>query len=688
MANAATGTTGQQTVASHTSGPVTTLAVADTGTVSLPAGVAASDCDIARDGQNLVLTSPDGHVFVVEGYFSLPDQPVLHDASGAVLTPRLVNAFAKTAGDVQLAATDQTSDTSPVGEVTETSGNATVTHADGSHEKITAGTKIYEGDIIETDAKGAVNIKFADDSTFAVSENARMSVDDFSYNPSDQHGSTGLSILRGVFMFTSGLVGRENPDAVHLNTPVGSIGIRGTIIGGHIVPDGQSQISVLEGAIVVRNGSGETILSQQFETVHLTGYNAPISNIGTLDATGISQSYNAVRGVSPALFTSIDDAAHDGARANGAPSQGTPDGTPATPDSAPETKQQTAPQDTTPPDATHNQQQGTQPQTAPSLDNTQQTVFQTLQTGSDIDNPLTHGEGVNTPAPQITPVNTLPPPPPVQPFTPPPAPVVEAPPQLTRDTRPPTAPLFVEGGSVAEESHAGTVVGRVGMSSDMPFPVTYTLVNDPDNVFAIDGATGVVTLKGYSGDSEAGMTHHDLIVRVTRNDTNQSAESPLTVNVLPVDETPHFNTGLTAQTASEGGYVVLTPSSVGATDPENAALTYTVTASAKGHIEVSGIAATTFTATQLSGGLVRYVHDGSEPGGASFTLTVSDTTGHTSDARQFSVSINPVNDAPQQVVSDGGTLAENGTIPVTAAQLSWSDPDNLPSAVVYTLTSS
>src|SRR5690606_26234951 len=129
----------------------------------------------------------------------------------------------------------------PVGEVTEASGEATVTHKDGSKEKITVGTQIYEGDIVETDAKGAVNIEFADESTFAVSQNARLAIDDFSFNPDDQSGSTGLSILRGVFMFTSGLVGRENPDAVHLETPVGSIGIRGTIIGGEIGADGRSQ---------------------------------------------------------------------------------------------------------------------------------------------------------------------------------------------------------------------------------------------------------------------------------------------------------------------------------------------------------------------------------------------------------------------------------------------------------------
>ena len=289
----------------------TTLTIPDHGAVHLPAGVDAGSMEMSRDGQNLVLTAPNGDTIVVENYFAAADSPALLSSTGAMLSPALVESFLKTAGDVQVASADEKIDTSPVGEVSEVTGHATVTHADGTKETITNGTKIFEHDIVETDAKGAVNIKFSDESTFAVSQNARMAVDDYSFNAHDQSGSTGISILRGVFMFTSGLIGRENPDSVHLETPVGSIGIRGTIIGGQIHENGQSQISVLEGAIVVHNGTGEQILSSQFETVQLTSFNAPITNVGQLDAQHMTTSYGAVSSVSQELFTSIQDTAHE-----------------------------------------------------------------------------------------------------------------------------------------------------------------------------------------------------------------------------------------------------------------------------------------------------------------------------------------------------------------------------------------
>src|SRR5690606_2307955 len=113
-------------------------------------------------------------------------------------------------------------------------------------------------------------------------DNARLAIDEYVFDPATQSGENNFSVLRGVFVFTSGLIGREDPDDVKIETPVGSIGIRGTTIMGHINPDGDSQITVVEGAIVVTNGQGEQTLSQQFETVKLGGFNDPMGEASVL----------------------------------------------------------------------------------------------------------------------------------------------------------------------------------------------------------------------------------------------------------------------------------------------------------------------------------------------------------------------------------------------------------------------
>lgn len=280
---------------------------ADGGTVHVPGGEFIADAEMSRDGQDLVLEAPDGSVIVIEGYFTTDPAPLIESPDGGVLTPQLVESFARS--PAQFAQTGSMDDESPVGAVDEVSGNATVTHADGTTETLTIGTPIYQGDIIETDAEGAVNIVFIDETSFAVSESARFAIDEYSFDPATESGATNFSVLRGVFVFTSGLIGRDDPDDVQIDTPVGSIGIRGTIIAGKIDPAGESEITVIEGAIVVRNGAAEKTLSLQFETVKLDGFHEDMDEVGVLDAGDVGTKFGSISTVVPSLFSAIGDAA-------------------------------------------------------------------------------------------------------------------------------------------------------------------------------------------------------------------------------------------------------------------------------------------------------------------------------------------------------------------------------------------
>lgn len=294
--------------------------------IELPSGDFIADAKMTRDGDNLVLETPNGETAVIEGYFSAEPCPLLQSADGATLTPNLVEAFSRS--PLEFAANDSASDESPVGAVEEVKGNATVTRADGTVETITIGTPIYQGDIIETDAAGAVNIVFIDETSMAVSENARLAIDEYTFDPSTESGTTNFSVLRGLFVFTSGLIGRDDPDDVSIDTPVGSIGIRGTVIAGEINPSGESNITVLEGAIVVTNGSGETVLSDQFQTVRLGSFSEPMKDLGVLPANDIGTRFNSIGDVNPGLFTTINDAAKEQSTNSQSPTQHTVESSP------------------------------------------------------------------------------------------------------------------------------------------------------------------------------------------------------------------------------------------------------------------------------------------------------------------------------------------------------------------------
>ncbi|NCT40498.1 MAG: FecR domain-containing protein [Alphaproteobacteria bacterium] len=278
-------------------------------TLDLPHDSYVRDADISRDGADLVLNSDHGTI-VVENYFSGIESPILISPSGASLSPQLVNSFA-TSGN-EYAQSTSMNDASPVGAVQEISGNATITRGDGTTEDLSLGSPVYQGDIIETNAGAAVNVAFTDESNFAVSEDTRLAIDEYVFDPSSEGSVQNFSVLKGVFVYTSGLIGRDDPDDVSIDTPVGSIGIRGTIIAGDV---NEGEITVVEGAIVLRDLSGgEMTLASQFETGRFTSTNG-IQNLGQKSATDVVEKFSIVSNVAPNMFSSINDAATENAPA-------------------------------------------------------------------------------------------------------------------------------------------------------------------------------------------------------------------------------------------------------------------------------------------------------------------------------------------------------------------------------------
>ncbi|MBL4804973.1 MAG: FecR domain-containing protein [Alphaproteobacteria bacterium] len=282
----------------------TNILTIDGPTVELPDASYIRDAALERDGMDLVLDGPNGTV-TVEGYFAAESAPDLTADGGLVLTPKLVNSFV--ADGNEYAQSASMNDVSPVGAVDEVNGEATITRTDGSVEKIAMGTHVFQGDVIETSGEGAVNISFIDDTSFAVSNNARLAIDEYVFDPATEAGSQNFSVLKGVFVFTSGLIGRDDPDDVNIDMPSGSIGIRGTIIAG----DADSgEVTVVEGAIVVRDHlDNELTLDERFETAKIDTLLGEIQNLGKLAAKDVSDRFDTVSNVSPTLFSSIEDAA-------------------------------------------------------------------------------------------------------------------------------------------------------------------------------------------------------------------------------------------------------------------------------------------------------------------------------------------------------------------------------------------
>lgn len=111
------------------------------------------------------------------------------------------------------------------------------------------------GDQYVTGAQSQVQVLLRDRSTFTVGSNARMTVDRFVVSES---GGSAVSVARGAFRFASGRTTRSASREA-INTPVGSIGVRGTIVEGVVGPDVLALLRSQPG-VPPFSGNGETML--------------------------------------------------------------------------------------------------------------------------------------------------------------------------------------------------------------------------------------------------------------------------------------------------------------------------------------------------------------------------------------------------------------------------------------------
>ncbi len=305
--------------------------------VMLPGEAFLQDSSMERDGHDLVLTLKSGETVIVEGYFDMAARPDLLSPQGGVLSPALVDSFLSPSHAGEYAQSAQTaSDVSAAGQVTDTVGDVFITRADGTKLAAAKGMMIFQGDVVEADIDSAVNIVFADNSSFAVSEGARLSVDQYIYDSEQKSGSSFFSMLKGAFIYTSGMIGKSDPENVNIDTPVGSIGIRGTVVAGVINEAGQlSEITVIDGAVVVSNGADSYVLDEDFETLQLTGFDAPANNIGTVDADYMTQNYSFDTTVDGFSFYDYSTTPQEDGNDNPAPQNVPQDAAPTDGDQAP-----------------------------------------------------------------------------------------------------------------------------------------------------------------------------------------------------------------------------------------------------------------------------------------------------------------------------------------------------------------
>ena len=88
--------------------------------------------------------------------------------------------------------------------------------------------KIYRGDSLQTGENGALGITFKDNTTLSLGPNSVVIVNEFLFHPSEGKLSIVNRIIKGTAVYLSGVIAKLAPQSVQFQTPVATVGFRGT----------------------------------------------------------------------------------------------------------------------------------------------------------------------------------------------------------------------------------------------------------------------------------------------------------------------------------------------------------------------------------------------------------------------------------------------------------------------------
>jgi hypothetical protein len=140
----------------------------------------------------------------------------------------------------------------PIGKVVVATGSVTIERANAAVVQVSIGGQagqakvgdlVYQGDAVATGADGKVGINFTDGTSFNLSSNARMVLNEFVYDPNSTSNSSLMNLTKGTFTFVAGKVAKTGD--MKIDTPVATMGIRGTTPRIEISDDGTVRFSTL-----------------------------------------------------------------------------------------------------------------------------------------------------------------------------------------------------------------------------------------------------------------------------------------------------------------------------------------------------------------------------------------------------------------------------------------------------------
>jgi hypothetical protein len=166
-----------------------------------------------------------------------------------------------------------------IGDITLSKGNSVIDRKDGEKDiKVEKDLDIFSYDTVKT-GKGQVAIEFLDETRVDITQNSKLTIDEFVYDPNTQTGKLSLKATLGTVRYASGQIAKNSAQNISIKTPTATVSVRGTDFAMTIDEIGSSTIILLPscngagncfvGEITVESDAGQVILNQAFQATQV-----------------------------------------------------------------------------------------------------------------------------------------------------------------------------------------------------------------------------------------------------------------------------------------------------------------------------------------------------------------------------------------------------------------------------------
>jgi len=185
-----------------------------------------------------------------------------------------------------------------IGDVIQQKGVTDIERKDGAtFEKIEKDFDVESYDTVKT-KNGRTAIEFLDETRVDVTENSKLVIDEFVYDPNTSTGKLALKASFGTVRYASGQIAKNSRQNIKIRTPTAVVGVRGTDFSLTVDETGNSTIILLPsctevpkpgggvdrlcvvGEIEVSSDIGTVIMNQAFQaTVVETDKSQPLKPV-------------------------------------------------------------------------------------------------------------------------------------------------------------------------------------------------------------------------------------------------------------------------------------------------------------------------------------------------------------------------------------------------------------------------